>query len=366
MIHFLVDSSVFLRSLFLPPRSLQLVGSPSTSLVLLRHSLDACNTPTSPYLRQLDDNMYLRPLFSAAVLLSCLLPLSTATSESSAAYTLEDLFKSSGLTKGNRLGEYSEEAYKNFGELKKLLPTSTRNRYKIKTPGGTTIKMTNAQRLALGLPLNPPVRRDARAKQLMARQASSGPPEILSLNLGLLDDIGGNRGVLSTELTASGQLGLGSPGSTPLTISLTVDSLVTQPTNLRVTLPGIAEEDYPLLGLVQGRDNDNGYIGLGSPNYLVLARVDIAGTEPGSTGSTIIGNSFSDTTGLPRIAQTDVWKLNRLTGTIVPEWINPDGSSSGPLQLYIQNGVIYAIADIAAFLIHYPQPVIPIFLGGLL
>ncbi|EAU90079.2 hypothetical protein CC1G_08352 [Coprinopsis cinerea okayama7 len=296
--------------------------------------------------------MYLRPLFSAAVLLSCLLPFSTATSESSAAYTLEDLFKSSGLTKGNRLGEYSEEAYKNFGELKKLLPTSTRNRYKIKTPGGTTIKkMTNAQRLALGLPLNPPVRRDARAKQLMARQASSGPPEILSLNLGLLDDIG---------------------GSTPLTISLTVDSLVTQPTNLRITLPSIAEEDYPLLGLVQGRDNDNGYIGLGSPNYLVLARVDIAGTEPGSTGSTIIGNSFSDTTGLPRIAQTDVWRLNRLTGTIVPEWINPDGcylptlASSGPLQLYIQNGVIYAIADIAAFLLHYPQPVVPIFLGGLL
>lgn len=79
------------------------------------------------------------------------------------------------------------------------------------------------------------------------------------------------------------------------------------------------------LGLVVGRDSTSSDISPGSFNYLYVSPVSAPGTAPGSTPQSI-PSYFSTSSGLDKQAETSVWSVNVVDGTITCQWINTDHS----------------------------------------
>ncbi|KAH9479788.1 hypothetical protein JR316_0008383 [Psilocybe cubensis] len=123
-------------------------------------------------------------------------------------------------------------------------------------------------------------------------------------------------------------------------------------TGLRVSVTGSdISARYPLLGLVQGRDNVDANIGFGSYHYLYLAGVALPGTSP-QDSPTIIDNSYNDATELSLAAETDLWEINFSTGTMTTTWVNTNGTPENTV-LFVQDGIIYAGGDMDAFANEY-------------
>ncbi|KAG8819183.1 hypothetical protein FRC17_010573 [Serendipita sp. 399] len=115
---------------------------------------------------------------------------------------------------------------------------------------------------------------------------------------------------------------------------------------------------FPLLGLVQGRDDINGNLATGSYQYVYFAS-----TNPSAPGATPQngGNSYTAATGTVRTYESSVWNINLVTGAASVQWINTD-SSTPTTFLFTQSMVLYGGADPAAFFARYPAPVTNILL----
>ncbi|KAJ3487310.1 hypothetical protein NLJ89_g11725 [Agrocybe chaxingu] len=112
---------------------------------------------------------------------------------------------------------------------------------------------------------------------------------------------------------------------------------------------------FPLLGLIQGRDNTTPNIASGSFHYLYLGGVSSPGTPPDSAPTTI-PNSYTSASGLSRVAESAVWNLDIATGALSPQWTNTD-LSQPDMQFWTQSTALYSGADAAAFNSRYPSPV---------
>ncbi|KAK6543520.1 hypothetical protein TWF694_000266 [Orbilia ellipsospora] len=109
------------------------------------------------------------------------------------------------------------------------------------------------------------------------------------------------------------------------------------------------------LGLVVGRDSTSSNISPGSFNYLYVDPVSSPGTPPGSTPQSI-PNYFSTAAGVSKQAETAVWSVNLVDGTVTCQWINTDGSSPGTLE-FAQSNHVYAGGDSGAFHGRFPAAV---------
>ncbi|KAG8912892.1 hypothetical protein FRC01_004842 [Tulasnella sp. 417] len=110
---------------------------------------------------------------------------------------------------------------------------------------------------------------------------------------------------------------------------------------------------FPILGLVQGRDNTNSDIAPGSYQYLY-----ITGTNPTSPDATpdVVGNAYNSATGASRTSESEVWHFDSVTNEITLQWVNTDGSKP-PTYLFTQSMALYAGSDPAKFNAKYPSPV---------
>ncbi|CAA7260451.1 unnamed protein product [Cyclocybe aegerita] len=117
-----------------------------------------------------------------------------------------------------------------------------------------------------------------------------------------------------------------------------------------------SDTGFPLLGLVQGRDNTNTDIASGSYHYLYLGGVSSPGTPPDSAPMTI-ANSYTSASGLSRASETSVWNLDLATGALSAQWTNTD-LSQPEMQYWTQGTALYSGADAAAFSSRYPSPII--------
>ncbi|KAG2011400.1 hypothetical protein CC2G_011523 [Coprinopsis cinerea AmutBmut pab1-1] len=201
--------------------------------------------------------------------------------------------------------------------------------------------LTNADRLARRLPLKPPVRKSSR--RAAVQRPSPGPIETIRGKISVVNDQGQSMDSASA-----------------LTVSLSVDSLQSSPSQVRVTFLN-SKRPEPYLGLVQGRDNVGDSVGApDSFNYLYLNSIAEPGTAPGSAGSNAANsNAWSAATRTPRIGQSDVWTFDRSSNRLIPYWINPDLSSYGPIEIYTQSNVLYVLPNPGGFMARFPSP-----LGG--
>ncbi|KAF2816474.1 WSC-domain-containing protein [Mytilinidion resinicola] len=166
---------------------------------------------------------------------------------------------------------------------------------------------------------------------------------------------GASLGYLSKNALNAAQYAYTPLEGNALTIQLDVPTTGTTAAGLRITALN-GNTGFPLLGLVQGRDSTSASLAAGSYNYVYVAGVNgaPAGSVPQSGA-----NSYSAVTGLARSSESDVWTLTLATGALVPQWVNPDGSSPD-FALFGQSTAVYGGGDEAQFLAKYPAPVTPL------
>ncbi|KAJ3522897.1 hypothetical protein NMY22_g11686 [Coprinellus aureogranulatus] len=270
--------------------------------------------------------------------------------------TIGELIELSGVATGP--SEYNEEGYQALAALREAahIPTPT-------APQGRSVdkvleRMTNAERLANGLPLKSPKRRSRaslnRLDPRITPVASPVPPQSVSGLLTLRKPNGQLVGYVRNIFINDAQTRTTTIQAEALRATVTFNPSQATPNQVQVTLPTPAVEGYPLLSLVQGRDNTNQNVAAGSFHYLYLAGSSAPGSGPGSLG--VSGqNTYSYATGVSRISQTDVWTFDRSTGRLIPTWVN-DNSQPVTFDFYAQGTGIYGLVDPSAFGQRYPSP----------
>lgn len=218
------------------------------------------------------------------------------------------------------------------------------------------LKLSNAQRLARGLPLKAPVRK---AKTVIIRQMPSAGPPVTKMGMMQVTnvDTGESVGYISATFLSTGHLGFTTDVAKALEISFVIDSFATTATGLRIIMDDSDQSiDFPILGLIQGRDNSDDDIGSSSFNYLYLGGVALPGTASGSIAS-LMDNTYTNATAISRASETDVWSIDLNTGLITPQWVNEDGTSVTTTELFSQGTALYAGGNSSAFNEVYSSPI---------
>jgi hypothetical protein len=153
-------------------------------------------------------------------------------------------------------------------------------------------------------------------------------------------------------------IGLGlsqiSPIGNALQVAFTMNSSATFATGLDL-LAQNSSTGFANFGLIQGRDDADSFVMPGSFQYLYVSLTNP--TPAGSTPQTV-GNSYTGAGGISRTSESAVWTIDLTTGSLVPVWTNPDGSTP-TLDLFSQSNALYAGGDSAQFLGRYPSPITP-------
>ncbi|EDR05592.1 uncharacterized protein LACBIDRAFT_302918 [Laccaria bicolor S238N-H82] len=239
------------------------------------------------------------------------------------------------------------------------------------------LKLSNAQRLARGLPLKAPVRK---AKTVIIRQMPSAGPPVTKMGMMQVTnvDTGESVGYISATFLSTGHLGFTTDVAKALEISFVIDSFATTATGLRIIMDDSDQSiDFPILGLIQGRDNSDDDIGSSSFNYLYLGGVALPGTASGSIAS-LMDNTYTNATAISRASETDVvrtnwsrvlnallrnflplyqWSIDLNTGLITSQWVNEDGTSVTTTELFSQGTALYAGGNSSAFNEVYSSPI---------
>lgn len=354
--HFLVFSSLVLSCALI---ELDTLFYPSF-LSSLPHRHPRALTPRKTLAMRLSFTQVISGLLLPVIAAAATTPTATTPT------TAELLAKAKAGVDFTGKSEYKPEAYAQLAALRKLfnvklgapdgyaVNTAAASKNKPALFKGGSRRLTNAQRLRMGLAPNPPTRRAPGYR----RQEPSPVPPVTDLGIALGTDSEGNSlGYISATYAASGQLSTTSDSSSTVQFSVTYPSGSTSPAGLRVEMTNAPVAGAPLLALISGRDNVDDTMSLGSWHYLYIGGAEPAGTVPGSTPAAGF-TSVSSITGLSPTFETDVWTLNPTTGTLTAIWTNPDGSTI-PVGLYLQNGVLYALADPVAFNAQYPDPLTP-------
>jgi hypothetical protein len=108
-------------------------------------------------------------------------------------------------------------------------------------------------------------------------------------------------------------------------------------------------------GLVVGRDSTSSNIASGSFNYFYLDPTAAPGTSPGDTPQSV-PSYFSTSSGLDKQAETSVWSVDLITGSLTGQWINTDSTTPATI-LFVQSNHLYAGGDPGAFHSRFPAPV---------
>jgi hypothetical protein len=234
-------------------------------------------------------------------------------------------------------------------------PTPPSKRDFFEHPSRDEHAVTNANLLRRGLPLKEPI---LRRGSPVRRSSPSSVPPVKITHRGTIEvhnAANGNLlGYVSKNLVNGGaQYGIDPTAANALHVTFDTDQS-NSGTGLNVKAVD-SNPSWPLLGIVQGRDDIDSNVKPGSYQYLYLGGVANPGTQPGDRPAQISNSYFI---GSPRTAETALWTINS-AGNMSPIWINQDGTTPA-LQLWTQSTGLYAGGDMNAFFARYPAPVIAI------
>ncbi|KIP11195.1 hypothetical protein PHLGIDRAFT_33538 [Phlebiopsis gigantea 11061_1 CR5-6] len=213
--------------------------------------------------------------------------------------------------------------------------------------------MTNGQRLARGLPLNPPMRRDGR---LVARTsptpvvdaAGAAPTPVngasCSPRSGLIEITstdGSITGYLADITTRFGQYGFSPNKTDAIEVQVHCDGNRFDITTLNTTAP------YGYIGGVTGLSSISNDLLPGSSNYAYFAGV--TPTTPGAAPCSQ-DSSFSHVTSIANTVESAIWSMDESTALLTPHWVNTDSSEVPTyIAFYKALNLLYFTGDIQEF-----------------
>ncbi|KAF8156942.1 hypothetical protein B0H34DRAFT_770556 [Crassisporium funariophilum] len=203
------------------------------------------------------------------------------------------------------------------------------------------VELTNAQRLAEGLPLKPPRRRGTGTQ--VARSAPSAVPSTFAGYIRATDQATGlSIGFVRTIMNRFGEYGLTNDPNARLEVTFTIASGSTTPIDITAT-NGLSA--YPLLGGIVGFSSATPNINPGSGNY---AYIGGSGATPPGSPAVFVGNSYTDATSMEEGSESAIWTFDPMTGGITAQWINTDLGKPITYIGYITDVLIFT-GDKAAF-----------------
>ncbi|KAH9884496.1 hypothetical protein C8Q73DRAFT_749420 [Cubamyces lactineus] len=210
--------------------------------------------------------------------------------------------------------------------------------------------LTNAQRLARGLPPRSP-RLNTRRRALQARQSATpcSLPQVSGL-VQINDAASGSSiGYLSRAANSFGEYGLTTDASAALSVTLRRCDSLTDPFELGA-LNGLA--NYDNVGGVTGFANTDDNLGPGSGNYVYFAGTNSVPRGPAQSAP----NAFSQASGRPEDVESAIWTVPDNVAAdaptpLVPSWVNSDGSvASDAVIAYVGSSNAFVITgDVTAF-----------------
>lgn len=184
--------------------------------------------------------------------------------------------------------------------------------------------LTNAKRLAAGLPLMPPRRRHHPGAQHPKPSSTPGNPGCTDGHLEVRDKSGKSLGYVRNTVNSYGQYGLTNSADNRLIVSVDLEAAKSGAGDIK-TKNG-PDSNLPFFGGIVGYSSDCncGNLKQNSRNYVYLgATTQTSALAPPSQGS----NSFSAKTKLSRNIQSAIFKYDSATSSLTPQWINEDGSA---------------------------------------
>ncbi|KZP09958.1 hypothetical protein FIBSPDRAFT_938256 [Athelia psychrophila] len=224
-----------------------------------------------------------------------------------------------------------------------------------RAPAPAPVAMTNAQRMARGLPPKAPVRRHDKPHHprpsSLPQYAAFFARESHTSAMGYIlvtksTDASAPSGYLTNSQNRFGEYQSYSTNVTQaLKVSFSYDH--TAPSKIEITAvngPTSQATSAPFFGGIQGFSSTPD-LAVGSSNYFYLGSV--AHTAAGAIPAGGI-NSFKKATNIAEDIESSIWSLDPPSGALTCQWINTDGSTPPCIFVYTQNQ--YAvIGDLTAF-----------------
>jgi len=204
-------------------------------------------------------------------------------------------------------------------------------------------EFTNAKRLASGLPLKPPRRRNygsGHGHQPPSHPQPSGYPGSGSCTNGHLevrDHTGSCIGYVGKDCNSYGQYGVTNDADLHLVVSIDLEAAASGGTDIK-TVNG-PDANFPYFGGISGYTSDCDCANLkkNSKNYAYLGAT--SQTLPFSSATTS-GNSFTSKTKITRGVQSAIFSYDSETHEIAPQWINEDSSQPETHLGYSQGSLV--------------------------
>jgi len=223
--------------------------------------------------------------------------------------------------------------------------------------------LSNAHRLALGLPLNPPkrrkfpgARRDGASATTSATSSTSVTATTTSTSVATptptFANLVGHILVLNAntslvlgylaEGTTFNHFGVSVIGSA-LTVSFNVDPTATVSNTIDITASASYAATWPLMGGIVGVVSTDDSLSTGSSNY---AYVQGTVETPAGSPPAAVSNSYP----VSEHAESAIWSYNSVTLAITPQWVNTDSSLPPTSLVYVSSSnAIILTGDVASF-----------------
>ncbi|KAI0350771.1 hypothetical protein OH77DRAFT_1430576 [Trametes cingulata] len=196
---------------------------------------------------------------------------------------------------------------------------------------GPEARLTNAQRLARGLPPRAP-HFNTRRRALAARQSSVPCPQVTGTIL--TKDLDGNVfGYVAHAPNAFGEYGKTDNAADALSVVIrTCDT--TAPFEID-TLNGAA--DHTRFGAILGFASTSSTIDSTSFNYAYFGGTDSVPYGPAQ----VTPNTFSAASGIPEGVESTIWTLSG--NDLKVTWVNPDGSTPAEHLIFVPSSGAFAL-----------------------
>ncbi|KAJ6550986.1 hypothetical protein DFH09DRAFT_1499577 [Mycena vulgaris] len=203
--------------------------------------------------------------------------------------------------------------------------------------------LTNAKRLALGMPPLKPRRRGGAAR------AANSPavPIPQTCNIRAQGTDGTDFGFISPVWNGFGEYGTfqsAQDGALEVSFSYSADSS----TQIGFTATNGPSATFPLMGAIDGFASDSPDFAVGSYNYAYLG-----GTTQSPPGSPPFSgaSSFSTATGISERIESAIWSYDPKTQAITAQWVNTDGSMPATHIVYANdsNQALALTGDVSSF-----------------
>lgn len=213
-------------------------------------------------------------------------------------------------------------------------------------------ELTNAKRLAAGLPLKRPVRRNHRGGNghggnphhpQPSGHPGGGNGGCTSGHLEVRDNDGNCIGYVGKDWNDYGQYGLCGQDDIDLRLEVSIDLELAKRGATDIKTVNGPDADFPYFGGITGFTSDCGCsdISQNSKNYVYLgATTQTDPHAPPQSGS----NSFTKKTQVSRKVQSAIFSYDSDTSEITPQWINED-SSTPPTHLGISHSSLILAGD---------------------